>query len=336
MEPIDDYLINDLAPDDDYDLDLDSDELTYDYDMEDLGAEDSGVIEFINLEEPDFSVASLRPIPAKEPKRFVTVFTVLATIGIVASVWSLGKPFLEEYRSEQKFEKLKQESLVAFTEDDIMEDIPMSMENTPKSIENPYENIFSQNEDMVAWLVVEDTVIDYPVMQTMRNEEYYLHRDFYGKPDKSGCLLLDTDSTLYDSAATSNLIIHGHNMKLGTMFGSLDQYNELDYWQEHQYIDLYTKNELREYQVIAVFYSQVYYPEDQVFKYYNFFHADTEESFADFYNNIKTLSLYDTGVEAQLGDQFLTLSTCAYHVEEGRFVVVCKECARSQQYQFSQ
>lgn len=332
MEPTDGYKINDLEPDDDFVLDFDLDKLTYDYFIEDLDEEDSDDFEFINLDEQDITVTGLPPIPAKGQKRFAVVVTVLAAIGIVVSVWNLGKPFLEEYRSEQKFKKLRQESLVAFTEDDILEDTPTDMGNTPRSMENPYENIFSQNEDMVAWLVVDDTVIDYPVMQTMRDEEYYLHRDFYGEPDNSGCLLLDTDSSLYDSAATSNLIIHGHNMKLGTMFGNLDQYKELSYWQEHQYIDLYTKNELREYQVMAVFYSQVYYPEDQVFKYYDFFHADTEESFADFYNNIKTLSLYDTGVEAQLGDQFLTLSTCTYHVDEGRFVVVCKEYARSQQF----
>lgn len=324
LNPIDDYIINDLAPDDDYDLDFDLDDLTYDYFIEGLDEEDSGDLEFINLNEPDSFVAGLRPVPENGWIRFAPVFSVLASVGIVVSVWNLGKLFLEEYSSEHKFEKLRQESLVASTD--------AALEDAPTGMRNPYEDIFSQNEDMVAWLVVEDTVIDYPVMQTMRNEEYYLRRDFYGRRDQAGCLLLDTDSSLYDSAATSNLIIHGHNMKLGTMFGGLDQYKELDYWQEHQYIDLYTKNELREYQVIAVFYSQVYYPTDQVFKYYNFFHADTEESFADFYNNIKTMSLYDTGVEAQLGDQFLTLSTCDYYVDEGRFVVVCKEYARSQQF----
>lgn len=321
MKPTDGNIINDLGPDNDFVLDFDLDKLTYDYFMEVQDEEDSGDLEFINLDEQDFSVTSQPSTPAKERKRFAAVFAVLAAMGIVVSVWNLVKPLWEEYSSEHKYKKLRQESQVAFTDDAILDDISTYMGN-------PYEDIFSQNEDMVAWLVVDDTVIDYPVMQTMRDEEYYLHRNFYGEPDSSGCLFMDTDSSLYDSAATSNLIIHGHNMKMGTMFGSLDQYMELDYWQEHQYIDLYTKNELREYQVMAAFYSQVYYSEDQVFKYYNFFHADTEESFDDFYNNIKALSLYDTGVEAQLGDQFLTLTTCAYHVDEGRFVVVCKECDR--------
>ena len=80
--------------------------------------------------------------------------------------------------------------------------------------------------------------------------------------------------------------------------------------------------EEREYELPAVFYSQVYNKSDDVFKYYKFFQADTQEEFDDWYNNIKLMSLYDTGVEAEYGDEFITLSCCAYHVEDGRFVVV--------------
>ena len=88
----------------------------------------------------------------------------------------------------------------------------------------------------------------------------------------------------------------------------------------------------RNYEVIAVFYSQIYYTTDLVFKYYNFFEADTEEEFRYFYDNIKELSLFDTGVEAEFGDRFLTLSTCSYQVEDGRFVVVAKEVEPGDQF----
>jgi len=177
---------------------------------------------------------------------------------------------------------------------------------------------------MAAWLKIDGTRIDYPVMQTLEDENYYLKRDFYGNEDKAGCLLLDTDSSL-DAKGTTNQIIHGHNMKTGIMFGELDLYKEEEYCKEHNQIQLYTQNDKRVYEVIAVFRSQVYYSTDVVFKYYNFFEADTEQEFQDFYDNIKSLSLYDTGVEAEFGDRFITLSTCAYHVEDGRFVVVGKE-----------
>ena len=86
------------------------------------------------------------------------------------------------------------------------------------------------------------------------------------------------------------------------------------------------------YEIIAVFCSQVYRKTDQVFKFYKFFQADTQEEFDDFYNNIKQLSQYDTGVTAEFGDHFLTLSTCVYHVEQGRFVVVAKEVEPGDHY----
>ncbi|MDE5748152.1 MAG: class B sortase, partial [Acetatifactor sp.] len=194
---------------------------------------------------------------------------------------------------------------------------------TPEPVENPYQDSFLANEDMIAWLVVPDTRIDYPVMWTPRDENYYLRRGFDGGSDQNGCLILDTDSCV--DPMTTNLIIHGHNMKSGAMFGELDKYKEESYFQEHKEMLLHTEKGLHTYEVIAVFPSQVYLKTEQVFKFYQFFQADTQEEFDDFYNNIKALSLYDTGVTAQFGDRFLTLSTCSYHVDHGRFVVVARE-----------
>lgn len=197
-------------------------------------------------------------------------------------------------------------------------------------VENPYQDSFLANKDMAAWLKIEDTRIDYPVMWTPGDETYYLYRDFSGQKDQNGCLLLDTDSSL--DPLTTNLIIHGHNMKNGGMFGTLTSYEDPDYCQKHNIISLYTKDCQRRYEVIAVFRSQVYRKTDSVFKFYKFFQADTEEEFEDFYQNIQKLSLYDTGVTAEFGDHFLTLSTCVYHVEQGRFVVVAKEIDSGDSY----
>lgn len=197
-------------------------------------------------------------------------------------------------------------------------------------VENPYQDIFLQNDDMVAWIQIPDTKIDYPVMWTPEDENYYLYRAFDGSEDKNGSLILDTDSSL--SPLTTNLIIHGHNMKSGAMFGDLTDYEDASYCKEHKYISLYTEECERRYEVLAVFRSQVYRKSDQVFKFYKFFQADTAEEFDDFYQNIKVLSLYDTGVTAEFGDHFLTLSTCVYHVENGRFVVVAKEIENGDTY----
>ena len=193
----------------------------------------------------------------------------------------------------------------------------------PQAVDNPYRDSFLANEDMAAWLQIPGTNVDYPVMWTPRDENYYLYRDFERNDNQNGSLILDTDSCL--DPLTTNLIIHGHNMQSGEMFGNLTEYEDPEYFEDHRQMILYTEERQRNYEVIAVFRSQVYKKSDHVFKFYKFFQADTQEEFDDFYENIKALSLYDTGVTAQFGDRFLTLSTCVYHVEQGRFVVVAKE-----------
>lgn len=201
---------------------------------------------------------------------------------------------------------------------------------TPEAVTNPYRDAFLANEDMTAWLQIPGTDIDYPVMWTPEDEEYYLYRDFDGSDNNNGSLILDTDSSI--DPLTTNLIIHGHNMKSGAMFGRLTDYEQDAFCREHKDIILYTEECRRNYEVIAVFRSQVFRKSDDVFKFYMFFQADTQEEFDDFYDNIKEMSLYDTGVTAEFGDHFITLSTCVYHVEQGRFVVVAKEVEKGDIY----
>lgn len=189
-----------------------------------------------------------------------------------------------------------------------------------RTIMEQYAALYETNHDLTGWLAIEGMKIDYPVMQG-EDDEYYLHHDFYGKESKYGCLYVKPRA---DVETGTNFIIYGHNMKDGSMFGDLDFYLEESFYREHPVVSFDTLYEERTYDIMAVFRSQVYNEEDDVFKYYQFYEADTQEEFDDFYRNIKELSLYDTGVEAQYGDTFLTLSTCAYHVQDGRLVVVAK------------
>lgn len=184
-----------------------------------------------------------------------------------------------------------------------------------------YVDLYEENNDLAGWLSIEGMKIDYPVMQGEDNE-YYLHHDFYGEDSKYGCLYVKTQADLNTG---TNFIIYGHNMKDGSMFGDLDLYLEESFYKEHSTISFGTLYDERAYEIIAVFRSQVYNADDDVFKYYQFYEAQTQEEFDDFYNNIKKLSIYDTGVVARFGDRFLTLSTCAYHVPDGRLVIVAKQ-----------
>uniref|UniRef100_UPI004057BB47 class B sortase n=1 Tax=Acetatifactor sp. TaxID=1872090 RepID=UPI004057BB47 len=226
---------------------------------------------------------------------------------------------MEEPTQQEPSDILEESSDIPIENPEIAEE---SVEE-PTAIPNPYADVFAAYEDIVGWLIVPDTNIDYPVVWTPEDENFYLRRDIDGNADTNGCLILDTDSSV--DPISTNLIIHGHNMNSGAMFGHLADYASEDFCKEHTQITLYTEECRRNYEVIAVFRSEVYKKKDTVFKYYKFFHANSEEEFEDFYQNIKNLSLYDTGVTAEFGDRFITLSTCSYHVERGRFVVVAKE-----------
>lgn len=200
-------------------------------------------------------------------------------------------------------------------------ELPESSEPKSKVMRDNFANLYDINNDFVGWLNIPGTVIDYPVMQCDDNE-YYLNHDFYGKKDRYGCLFVK-DYADIDTPDT-NFIIYGHNMNDGSMFGELDNYSQKSYYTKHPTLSFDTLYENRSYEIISVFLSKVYDNDESAFKYYEFYNADTEEEFLNFYDNIMSMSIYDTGVTAEYGDTFITLSTCAYHEEDGRLVVVAK------------
>ena len=124
---------------------------------------------------------------------------------------------------------------------------------------------------------------------------------------------------------SDNYIIYGHNMKNGTMFREILQYANKSYWQEHPMIRFDTLYEQGEYEVLAAFYDRVYYADENCFKFYRFIKAADKADYDNAIQNYKEKSLYDTGVTAEYGDKLITLVTCSYHEEHGRFVVVARQ-----------
>lgn len=185
-----------------------------------------------------------------------------------------------------------------------------------------YLSLVEQNQDMVGWLNIEGTIIDYPVLQSKDNPDYYLDHGFDGNYLYEGSLFMDSKSDLDESA---NYLIYGHNMKNGAKFGQLSKYKDESYYQNHSNIRFETIYQETNYEIIAVFLSQIYYASNTVFKYYKWGLIANEADFDNYVKNIKQLSLYDTGQTAAWGDQLLTLSTCYYHTDNGRFVVVAKK-----------
>ena len=182
--------------------------------------------------------------------------------------------------------------------------------------------LYSQNQDFVGVLTVVDTDINYPVVQTPSDPEYYLRRDFYGESSTAGTLFVDYRCDIVNP--TTNTIIYGHNMRSGTMFGGLKRYLDYDYYQAHKTIIFKTLYEEQTYQVVGVGLSEVGYDDDDTYKYYDFIDALTGEELQEFIDNIQSLSVFDETIDITSDDKLLTLSTCNTYTENGRMFVVAK------------
>ena len=182
-----------------------------------------------------------------------------------------------------------------------------------------YAAVHEQNSDFVGWVSIDGTNINYPVMQTIDNPNFYLKRGFEKQYSNYGVPYVQENCAL---GISDNMVIYGHHMNNGSMFADLCKYEREDFYQEHPTIHFDTLSSLGEYEIVAVF-KTVAYSEDG-FKYYHFVDAEDETAFDTFISQCKALALYDTGVDAEYGDKLLTLSTCEYSRTNGRMVVVAK------------
>lgn len=177
-----------------------------------------------------------------------------------------------------------------------------------------------QYEDVVGWLEVPGTNINYPVMQGEDNN-FYVKHDYKKEYAFDGSIFLHKD---YDwTIPSSNLLLYGHNNKNDVMFAQLLKYKDENFYKQYPIIKFTTPEEDAEYEIIAVFLSRIYYKSEQnVFRYYNFINAENEVEYNEYVQNAKKASLYNIEATAKYGDQLITLTTCEYSQEDGRFVVV--------------
>ena len=174
--------------------------------------------------------------------RLKVVFTIVFILSGACLLMGLLKDFEDDKALKQQQNALQEEMQMTTETEDFV-----AVEELVEPIMLPeYESLWSQNEDFAGWLRIEGTVIDYPVMQCLEDENYYLTRDFYKEDNSNGCLILDNDSNpgvgtekqeyANGSKPSTNLIIHGHTMKSGQMFGNLMLYAEEDYGLSHSII----------------------------------------------------------------------------------------------------
>ena len=191
------------------------------------------------------------------------------------------------------------------------------------SSENTYnlENIAKINSDVIGWIKIDGTNIDYPIMQ---NGNYYLHRNIYKNYSNHGTPYLAEYCNL---RASDNLIIFGHHMKDNTMFSELVNYKNYSYYKNHKYIYFYTLKDgqtiKNTYEIVIAFKTIAY--SDSGFKYYNYTNFYDEDEFNSFVRECRNLEFYNTSIDLKYGDKLITLSTCEYSQKNGRMVIVAKK-----------
>ena len=259
-------------------------------------------------------------------RNWIPVLLLLAASFVVAIIAVRG--ILRDQNRQEEYDLLSES--VHAVESSAADDIPVISDDTASEpaeketepeILTQYASLYEQNPDLFGWICIEDTVLDYPVMHTPDDPEKYLHLSFAGESSTAGTPFMDAKCGI-DS---DNYIIYGHNMKDGTMFREILQYADKGYWQEHPVIRFDTLYEQGEYEVLAAFYDRVYYADENCFKFYRFIKAADKADYDNAIQNYKEKSLYDTGVTAEYGDKLITLVTCSYHEENGRFVVVARQ-----------
>ena len=258
-------------------------------------------------------------------KRAIGLIVMAAFLlcGVVA-----GAMFYRQYSdaksSEDAFAQLqeqvkKPEVLTDTVPGETTDTVPEGTDSVPETtVFDKYRPLFEQNNDLVGWIRIEGTSIDYPVMQSPSNPDYYLKHSFEKKWSDYGVPYVDGACTV---GVSNNLTIYGHNMKNGSMFHELVGYTSKAFYEEHPVIVFDTVDAPGKYQIIAAF---RYNTNKETFFYNEYCHMDATE-FAEYVENCKSRSLYDTGFSAEYGDELITLSTCEYTYTNGRFVVVAKK-----------
>ena len=267
--------------------------------------------------DPDMKHEILRELKKAQRRRSI----LLSVLGLCV-VFSVG--YLIYYYSYYEKNDIEYSELSTLVKEDSggTVEINYTEKQDKPPILKKYETLYNKNRKLIGWLKIEGCDIDYPVMQTSNNE-YYLDHNYNQEYDKNGSLFLDKDC---DAAfPNDNMIIYGHHMKSGKMFGNLNYYSKESFWEDNKEFTFDTIYETGTYAVMYVFRSKIYSEEEIVFKYYQFIDATSENEFNSNMEEMANMSLYDTGVTASYGDRLITLSTCDSTEEDGRFVVVAKK-----------
>lgn len=247
--------------------------------------------------------------------RFYTILIIIFSLIFAGSSGVLIYKLVSMNNENNEFKEIEK----------IIDEAPLASTDPSAPKAGKYDALYAANSDFYGWIKIEGTNINYPVMHTPNDPEYYIHRGFTGNYSDSGTPFMDGSCT----DESNSKFIYAHHMRFGTMFAQLSKFTSYDFYKNHTTFTFNTMNEDATYEIVAVFRTEIYMVETDAFKYYEYVGSLSEARFDAYIAGAKSISIYNTGVSASYGDQLLTLSTCNTHTENGRLVVLAKRIESS-------
>ena len=248
-------------------------------------------------------------------KHLYRAVIVLLSLVMIISAFNIVSYYIEANTQEKIYNALIDSTKAEDNEDNLSSD-----SSGEPVILSKYSEIFKQNTDMVGWVKIEGTKINYPVMLSVNEPDFYLTHGFDKKYTVYGCPYVKEDCDVL--APSDNIVIYGHNMKNGTMFAELERYKEKSFWEAHSIISFDTIYKTQNYMIFAAFETEVNTNSPDLFEYYAFTDARTVQEYNSFITKCKEISFYDTGYSAEYGEKLITLSTCSRNDNNKRIVVI--------------
>ena len=253
----------------------------------------------------------------------VVVLVLVAAFGV--SAFMVGNYLIDGRKQANRYDELSDIAANAQSRPQTETEKPEESQDPTEETTEPtepgmlpgYKEIYEMNNHVVGWIKMEGTQMDYPVMQTPEEPNFYLYRNFDKADSTRGSIYAREVCDINEPS--DNITLFGHNMADGSMFACLNAYVSKAAWDNNSLIFFDTLNEYHTYKIFAVFKTSANI--GQGFSYHQFVDAANEEEFNEFVSTCKKLAFYDTGITPAYGDKLICLSTCEYTLDNGRLVV---------------
>lgn len=246
------------------------------------------------------------------------IFICIIVIGFCA--WKIAPNLIEDAKSDSEYETayelyIKPKEASAKAEEESSVDIPDSIADSEpekrKRFSIDFDSLQGVNEDICAWIHSPGTVINYPVLRGDDND-YYLKRLYTREKNYNGSIFMDYRNS--PEFLDLNTVLYGHHMKNGSMFASIVEYRNQEYYEKHPIIDLYTPDMDYEIHVFSAYIA----PAGDT---YSTLFFNTREEHARFIDEITSLSDIKTDITVEPYDKIVTLATCTYEYDNARYIV---------------